>query len=183
MEHTDLPQQAFSGNCHRILRATVAQNCSHGVACLQEYYSRSSSGGTISLGRQGPYRRSPKPFSESFLIRSSMPCQTRYINPDEAYVSWQLGSYLWHNGPPIAANYISERHLRAFVLTDLQFGVVDVGDLVNRNYGRVSTRSTPRSDSSRTPLLNDHPGDSNGSICRHLHGAQPATLVTLLAKL
>jgi hypothetical protein len=46
------------------------------------------------------------------------------------------GSYLRHYGPPIFSLYIAERHLRAFVLVDLELRVVDEWDLVHGCYTR-----------------------------------------------
>lgn len=52
--------------------------------------------------------------------------------PRRRHVNGKRDSYLWHDGSPIFALDISKGHLRTFVLVDLELGMVEIGDLVDR---------------------------------------------------
>jgi hypothetical protein len=45
-----------------------------------------------------------------------------------------LASYLRHYGSPIITLYVAEGHLRALVLVDFEFGVVDEWDPIHGYY-------------------------------------------------
>jgi hypothetical protein len=72
--------------------------------------------------------RSPKPFSESFLISSIIPCISVSIR--KLLVFDQILSHLRHYRYPIFSFHIAKGHFRAFILVDTEFWVIDIGDLV-----------------------------------------------------
>jgi hypothetical protein len=43
-------------------------------------------------------------------------------------------TYIWHDGLPIRPLHIAEGHLGAFVLVDTKLGVIDIRNLVKRNF-------------------------------------------------
>jgi hypothetical protein len=68
--------------------------------------------------------------SESFLIRSTMPCILLLAQTTN---DWMTQSYLGHDGFSVVALDIAERHLGALVLVELELRVVQVGDLLQRS--------------------------------------------------
>lgn len=69
------------------------------------------------------------------LFELTRPCPRSKVN----IVRHQLiikcsGTYLRHNRLPVLSLHISERHLSAFVLVELQFREVNIGDFVKRNW-------------------------------------------------
>lgn len=71
--------------------------------------------------------KSPKPFSESFLMRSTIPYATIISICGLAKSS---STYVGHYIVTVGAFDISEWHFNAFVLVDTKFGVINVGDVI-----------------------------------------------------
>jgi len=72
------------------------------------------------------YSKSSRFFSESFLIRSTIPYAVDFSIHHTGII--RSYAYWWHNGFPILACNISEWHLCAFMLVDLDLGMVNIGD-------------------------------------------------------
>jgi hypothetical protein len=47
-------------------------------------------------------------------------------------------AYVWHYGLPIFTLHVAKGHLRTLVLVDAKFRVVDIWDLVERDFGGTS---------------------------------------------
>jgi hypothetical protein len=43
-------------------------------------------------------------------------------------------AYVWHYGLPVASLHIAKGHLRALILVDMEFGVIDVGDFIEGHF-------------------------------------------------
>jgi hypothetical protein len=92
-------------------------------------------------------------------------------------------TYLWHDRLPIFALDITERHLRALVLVDLEVWVVDVWDLVDRYCKSSASYTSNTSRVQRTLILDADSGNTNCRVGSHLHRSQTSSLVALLAQL
>ena len=73
--------------------------------------------------------KSSNPLLASSLMRSIIPCsslvQTLVVG---------FGTNLWHDRLSILPFNIAERHLGTFVLAKFELRIVDVGDLLERDY-------------------------------------------------
>lgn len=125
--------------------------------------------------------KSPKPFSESFLISSTIPWPLVNINPPK----WctQESTYIWHYAFSILAFNIAERHFCTFILVDTELRIIDVGDLVKWNFDIVINAIGRIMTSWLTLFLNHHPCDSHSRIRSHLLWAKTPTFKSFLPQL
>lgn len=88
--------------------------------------------------RRDNQKRSPNPFSESFLIKSSIPYQSLARHTLQTITH----AYLWHDALSVLALDIAEWHFCALVLVDTKFRIINIWNFVKRNYViLVSTRA------------------------------------------
>ena len=95
------------------------------------------------------------------------------------YVDSRLSSYLRHDRTTILALDVSERHLRALVLVDLELRVIEIRDLIQRRCSVLAVAIIWHRQ--HTSILNNHPRHSNGRVGRHLNGPKATALVAFLA--
>lgn len=91
-------------------------------------------------------------------------------------------THIWHYQLSIRALHISERHLGALVLVEVQLRVIDVFNLVQWYLQFVSRRLEMLS-RRHTSVLGYNSGDSDSSVSGHLHRPQTASLVSLFSQL
>jgi hypothetical protein len=75
-------------------------------------------------------------------------------------------TYVGEDRIAIFVKHITERHLGALMLVDLDFRVIDVFDVLQLD-----------------AILNNDSGGTHGCVGSHLYGSETTSLVTLLAKL
>lgn len=125
--------------------------------------------------------KSPKPFSESFLIRSIIPCIVVSISARREMVFLDL-TYLGHYRFSIFPFHISEGHLSAFILVYPQLWVINVRDFLEWNY-EMSIEKPLSCKILLTLFLDHHSRYSHCCIRSHLLWTKSSAFESFLSQL
>lgn len=97
--------------------------------------------------------------------------------------------HLWHDGLSIFTLDVSEGHLSTLMVVDLQLWMIYVGDILQRDWQKVSNDSELTEDlvmekrAVPTLLLDHHPSHTDSRVCGHLNGSKTSSREALLSQL